>query len=451
MEPHTGLPSLPKLKVWKMPEWVEPVVIVGILFGAMFITRRKSYSILDSSNSPTYKPIKPDRDDFDYGRDSFDSDGYPPPSPSPSSSQFAPKRRRILGIWTVHTPNSFRFARHVHSRILQKFPFLIEMFYWILTYFFYRMTAYLSAVWYGGSMGLWNVAQDHGISILELEAWITGSRGTGTDRWIEWRVQQWFLAGVAEGDIRELFLTILNRVYALIHIPGTVGFIAWYYAMAPSHQRFCTVRRTMSLLNLFAFFTFTVFPCMPPRLLPREYGFLDTVNAEDAASVWMSGNYVNKLAAMPSMHFGYAFCIGCVFVYESGFIRTWCRPFGSPKKLSLDDASILPPTPDSSSDDLEVPRFLKQMEDAGEQETRRSAFVRAGYLISGVCYPALILLAIVSTANHYILDAVAGAFVVLISYLGNRFLLSFLVLEDWLLWALRLKKPEPTTGMKNTS
>ncbi|KAK8117720.1 uncharacterized protein PG998_006001 [Apiospora kogelbergensis] len=422
--------ELPKLKVWKMPEWVEPVVIVSILFGAMFITRKKSYSILNPSSSPSYKPIKPTRDDFDYGRDSFDTDDYR--SPSPNSSQYAPKRRRILGIWTVHTPNSLRFARHVHSRILQKFPFLIEMFYWILTYFFYRMTAYLSAVWYGGSVGLWNVAQDHGISILELEAWFVGGKGTGTERWIEWRVQQWFLAGVVAGDVRELLLTILNRVYALIHIPGTVGFIAWYYTMAPSHQRFCTVRRTMSLLNLFAFFTFTVYPCMPPRLLPKEYGFLDTVNAEDAASVWMSGNYVNKLAAMPSMHFGYAFCIGCVFV-------STCR-------LTMRS----PPTPDSTGDDLENPRFLKQMEDSTDQETRRSAFVRAAYLISGICYPALILLAIVSTANHYILDAVAGAFVVLISYLGNKFLMNFLVLEDWLLWALRLEKPEPTTGMKNT-
>ncbi|KAK6837944.1 hypothetical protein PG990_014760 [Apiospora arundinis] len=444
MDPNTGLP---KLKVWKMPEWIEPVAIVSILFGAMFITRRKSYSIL--SPSTNYQPIKPKRDDFDYGRDSFDSDGYR--SPSPNSSQHAPKRRRILGIWTVHTPNSLRFARHVHSRILQKFPFLIEMFYWVLTYFFYRMTAYLSAVWYGGSVGLWNVAQEHGISILEFEAWFMGGKGTDANRFVEWRVQQWFLTGVIAGDVRELLLTILNRVYALIHIPGTVGFIAWYYTFAPSHQRFCTVRRTMSLLNLFAFFTFTVYPCMPPRLLPKEYGFLDTVNAEDAASVWMSGNYVNKLAAMPSMHFGYAFCIGCVFVYESGFMRTWCRPFGSSRKhLSLDDDAI-PPTPDSTGDDLENPRFLKQMEDSTDQETRRSAVVRAAYLILGVCYPALILLAIVSTANHYILDAVAGAFVVLISYLGNKFLMNFLVLEDWLLWALRLEKPEPTTGMKNTS
>lgn len=43
---------------------------------------------------------------------------------------------------------------------------------------------------------------------------------------------------------------------------------------------------------------------MPPRLLPEEYGFLDTVRHDNAESVWMKGEVVNSLAAMPSMHFG---------------------------------------------------------------------------------------------------------------------------------------------------
>jgi hypothetical protein len=97
------------------------------------------------------------------------------------------------------------------------------MFYWILTYFFYRMTAYLSAVWYGSTESLWMVAQDHGIALLESEAWFVGSTSTSASRWVEWNVQQWFLAGVEAGDVRRYLLTFLNRAYALIHIPGTVG------------------------------------------------------------------------------------------------------------------------------------------------------------------------------------------------------------------------------------
>jgi hypothetical protein len=106
---------------------------------------------------------------------------------------------------------------------LKKFPFLVEMFYWIITYFFYRMTAYVSALWYGGSESLWTVAQDHGIALLESEAWFLGTTSSGTDRWMEWNVQQWFLVGAEAGDVRGTLLTILNRAYALIHIPGTVG------------------------------------------------------------------------------------------------------------------------------------------------------------------------------------------------------------------------------------
>jgi hypothetical protein len=164
---------------------------------------------------------------------------------------------------------------------------------------------------------------------------------------------------------------------------------------------------------------------MPPRLLPKEYGFVDTVEAEDASSVWMKGDYVNALAAMPSMHFGYAFAIGCTLVYESGFLRH-LHPLGD-----ID-----------SEDELEADGILKQ----ASGDVPRSVASRIALLCLGIFYPCLILLAIIATANHYLLDAFAGALVVGFSFLCNRFLLNFLVFEDWLLWAWRLEKPVPTTG-----
>lgn len=399
--------------------------IVSILLMAMFISRRRNFSIFNPKGS-SYRPLIAREDS---PRTSDDTEYLYSPKPTLESP---PKRRRLLGLWSILTPNSSRFAKHFHSRILQKYPFLVEMFYWVITYFFYRMTAYVSALWYGSTESLWLNAQEHGISLLEFEAWALGSTSTDTSRWVEWRVQQWFIEGARSGDIRRLCLTILNRAYALIHIPGTVGFIAYYYYVAPNHNRFSTVRRTMSLLNMFAFLTFTVYPCMPPRLLPEEYGFIDTVNAEDAASVFMSGSYVNKLAAMPSMHFGYAFCIGCVFIYESGFMRQWCRL--TKKASDYEHVS-----------DIETPDYLKEQPEGGVDQ-QRSAIARMLFLVMGVLYPSFILLCIVATANHYILDAIAAAFVVLLAFLCNRVLLNFLVLEDWLLWAWRLEKPEPTTG-----
>ena len=75
-------------------------------------------------------------------------------------------------------------------------------------------------------------------------------------------------------------LTILNRIYALMHIPGSVGlgssfrncytmrcdiplnfhsFIVWYYYVAPSPSTFAIVRRTMTLTNFLAFLAFVIY------------------------------------------------------------------------------------------------------------------------------------------------------------------------------------------------
>lgn len=162
----------------------------------------------------------------------------------------------------------------------------------------------------------------------------------------------------------------------------------------------------MTLTNFMAFLTFIVYPCMPPRLLPKEYGFLDTVRHDDAQSVWMSGKYVNTLAAMPSMHFGYAFCIGSTFIYHSGLFRRTLEP----------------------------------------GEVRKSTAWKLFYLFAGIAYPAFILVTIVATANHYYLDAMVATCFVLLSFLCNKVFYVFIPLEDLLLYVLRVDKPVPTTG-----
>ena len=147
---------------------------------------------------------------------------------------------------------------------------------------------------------------------------------------------------------------------------------------------------------------------MPPRLLPQEYGFLDTVRHDNAQSVWMEGKYVNALAAMPSMHFGYSFCIGCTIMYYSGIGR--------------------------------------KMLESGE--TRKWKPWALLYAIVAIAYPSWTLLTIVATANHYYLDAIAGALVVVVSFFCNRMLIGLLPVEDLLFWCLRLDKPVPTTGAR---
>lgn len=62
----------------------------------------------------------------------------------------------------------------------------------------------------------------------------------------------------------------------------------------------------------------------------------------------------------------------------------------------------------------------------------------------GFSYPFLILVAIVATANHFILDAIAGALVCALGWSCNQLLLNLLPLEDYFLWILRIHKPEPS-------
>jgi len=195
----------------------------------------------------------------------------------------------------------------------------------------------------------------------------------------------------------------------LIEISATNGvksFIAWYYYIAPSHATFATIRRTLTLTNLFAFLTFTLYPCMPPRLLPPEYGFLDSVRHDNATSIWMSGNFVNSLAAMPSMHFGYAFVIGLTMIYHTGIFR-------------------------------------RTME---KGESKKGLGGKLFYCFVGLGYPSMILITIVATANHYWMDAMMATVVACAAYLCNSIFLALLPLEDLLLWALRLEKPIPSTG-----
>jgi hypothetical protein len=185
-------------------------MVAGILFGAMALTRRRHFRIFDSSTPrigflDSTTQSSSDRllayPDTDSGLDH-----------NVSTTKYPPKVRKWC-CTTVVTPNTSRFRNNLHSRMLQRFPFLIEMFYWIINYAFYRLTAVLSAKLFAGR-GIWDVSQEHGIAVLEAE-----DHGMLSFLFpiTEQSVQQWFMHGHQDA------LTVLNKCYALIHIPGTVG------------------------------------------------------------------------------------------------------------------------------------------------------------------------------------------------------------------------------------
>lgn len=203
---------------WVLPPWGEPVMVFTILLLSMFFTRRKNFSLFGSKHG--YKALPLDTTDTDSARSSDDLLYYDIDNENDTQDTFAStkqlrKRRDICCGLRLYTPNSSRFANHFHSRILQKFPFLVEMFYWIVTYTFYRMTKITSQAIFDGEK-LWDVAQRNALRILwfEHESWFS---------WIfpvsEHDVQHWFMNGHQNG------LTILNRAYALLHIPASVGYV----------------------------------------------------------------------------------------------------------------------------------------------------------------------------------------------------------------------------------
>lgn len=184
----------------------------------MILTRKHNFRIFDRRRvKQGLLDEDPDTDSARSSDDLLSRDwmvGKEDDEPCTSTMKDPPKKRSCCGT-VIYTPNTSRFADYPHSRILQKFPFMIEMFYWIITYAFYRCTGMLTQALFG-KMGIWDVAQDHGLAILEFEqfSWLSFLWPVK-----EVDVQRWFMHGHQD------FLTVLNRSYALIHIPGTVGYV----------------------------------------------------------------------------------------------------------------------------------------------------------------------------------------------------------------------------------
>lgn len=158
--------------------------------------------------------------------------------------------------------------------------------------------------------GTVHVARKHALKVVRLEQRLG----------IFWEVaiQQWFLE-------RPVLLHWINRVYSFIHIPGTIFFLVTLFYLTTSRKRramsgrvrndlvsagpalYEARRRTMAMCNLIAFVVFTLWPCMPPRLLSdpnyngpdaaeaKSFGFVDSVHSTAGeSSVWTTNRFCNQ-------------------------------------------------------------------------------------------------------------------------------------------------------------
>lgn len=72
-------------------------------------------------------------------------------------------------------------------------------------------------------------------------------------------------------------------------------------------------------------------------------------------------------------------------------------------------------------------------------------------IAAGMAYPTMILIAILATANHFVLDAVAGFFVAVAGWHVNGVLVNLLPLEDWFFNLLHVHKPDHEEARDGTA
>ncbi|GAA3173606.1 phosphatase PAP2 family protein [Streptomyces ramulosus] len=151
----------------------------------------------------------------------------------------------------------------------------------------------------------------------------------------------------------------MNYYYATLHFVATIGVLVWLYRWHPG--RYAAARLALFATTGVALVGYYFYPLAPPRLMSGG-GFVDTLVQHNTWGSMASGNLAsmsNQYAAMPSMHIGWSL---------------WCG--------------------------LTVALLA------------RRGWVKAVALL----YPFLTLLVIVSTANHFWLDAFGGVLCLLFGF-----------------------------------
>jgi hypothetical protein len=158
---------------------------------------------------------------------------------------------------------------------------------------------------------------------------------------------------------------ILDYHYATLHYVVTPAVLIWLVIARPDRYRHA--RRILVVATIIGLIGFWLAPVAPPRMLDTD-GFVDTM-ARFAMYGWWStdasaprglGHLTNEYAAMPSLHVGWA--MWCGWQVASCAKHRWVR-------------------------------------------------------VAGVLYPITTVIAVMGTGNHYFLDVVGGAAVLVVAVL----------------------------------
>src|SRR4051812_46029520 len=119
----------------------------------------------------------------------------------------------------------------------------------------------------------------------------------------------------SEARLQDVFMRdtalirFLNVYYLVAHVAVTAAAFVWLYVRhADMYRRFRNVMITITLAGLVGHL---LVPLAPPRMFPH-LGFVDTARVFGPASYGAGSPYkgfANQFAAMPSLHFGWALVI----------------------------------------------------------------------------------------------------------------------------------------------
>jgi hypothetical protein len=109
----------------------------------------------------------------------------------------------------------------------------------------------------------------------------------------------------------DVLTALANWVYIWGHWPVIVGTFVWLAL----HDRtvFLRLRNAMIASGTLGLCVYTTYPVAPPRLAGR--GFVDTITEQsNSYRVLQPPAFVNQYAAMPSLHVGWDLCVGLALV-----------------------------------------------------------------------------------------------------------------------------------------
>ncbi|SEO90175.1 phosphatase PAP2 family protein [Actinacidiphila rubida] len=120
----------------------------------------------------------------------------------------------------------------------------------------------------------------------------------------------------------EWVIDVANYLYATVHFPAMVIFLAYMFARHRAH--YLWIRRAIVVQTLLALLGHLLFPLAPPRLLPGD-GMVDTAAVYGPAVYGRpdGDSTANQFAAMPSLHVGWALAIAVGLIAATRSRHRW--------------------------------------------------------------------------------------------------------------------------------